>query len=333
MNITYFLLPVFSLLVGFQAQEIGNRLRVIDQPDGFRKNHKFATPLVGGIAIVLPFLAACALQLWQNPDNEYLVALMIAAAGAFLLGFRDDRKRLPASMRLIAGTALVFVSLTIAPVYVVEQFDFSFLSEVMPLHWFSIVFSVLVIVGMKHAMNMVDGMNGLACGICLIWSVFFWFYAPAPIIYIVISWTICLFVTLIFNLSGKLFLGNSGAYASAIITSFLAILIYNTTERTIYADGVVVWFMVPVLDCLRLMVTRIAEGRSPASPDLNHLHHRLLRLLPAKYVLLIYWSLIAVPGAITLVVPSVTPIAVLGVCGIYAMVIILTSHRFATMKN
>ena len=319
-------------MVGIQAQAIGTWLRVIDQPDGFRKTHKFPTPLVGGIAVTVPFLFACALQLWQSSHDTALAALMIATAGAFLLGFRDDRKRLSASVRLIAGAALVIVSLTIAPVFVVEQFDFSFLSEVMPLHWFSIVFSVLVIVGMKHAMNMVDGMNGLACGICLIWSIFFWFYAPPLIIYVVLSWTICLFVTLIFILSGKLFLGNSGAYASAVITSLLAILIYNTTERTLYADVVVVWFIVPALDCLRIMATRIADGRSPASPDLDHLHYRLLRVLPGKYVLLIYWMLIAVPGAITLAIPSIAPIAVLAMCGIYASLLAFTSNWWAERK-
>ena len=77
---------------------------------------------------------------------------------------------------------------------------------------------------------------------------------------------ICIFVTMIFNLRGALFLGDSGAYASGMAISLLTIYVYNTTNGTLHADVVVVWFIVPVLDCLRLIVTRISAKCSLHAP-------------------------------------------------------------------
>ena len=94
MAVAIYLLPAVSLLVGLRAQAIGTWLRVIDHPDGYRKNHSAPIPMVGGIAISVPFLTYCVLQLWKSPDNAIYGALMIAVSGAFLLGYFDDRKPL-----------------------------------------------------------------------------------------------------------------------------------------------------------------------------------------------------------------------------------------------
>ena len=98
------------------------------------------------------------------------------------------------------------------------------------------------------------------------------------------SWRVCLLVTLIFNLRGKLFLGDSGTYATSLTIGLLTVYTYNMTDGRLYADAVVAWFIVPVIDCLRLMAVRALQRRSPMSPDTNHLHHRLQRLIPKRWV-------------------------------------------------
>jgi UDP-GlcNAc:undecaprenyl-phosphate GlcNAc-1-phosphate transferase len=224
---------------------------------------------------------------------------------------------------------LVLVSLAIVPAFVVAQLNFSFLPVTIPLHFLSVIFTVLVVTGLINAINMADGMNGLVCGLCLIWSVFLLFYAPPHIAFILVLLAICTFVTMIFNLRGQIFLGDSGAYASGMAISLLTIYVYNTTSGTLQADVVVVWFIVPVLDCLRLIVARISEHRSPGAPDANHLHHRLLRLLPRWGTLFQYWALVAVPGAFAIAMPSFAPAMVLAVSGIYLGILVLTSDWFA----
>jgi UDP-GlcNAc:undecaprenyl-phosphate GlcNAc-1-phosphate transferase len=328
MSVTYILLPLVSLVICLRAQAISTWLGVIDHPDGTRKTHSAATPLVGGLAVTAPILLACAQLLWGNPDSAVALSLMIAVGGAFLLGFFDDRKPLPVSVRFLAVIALVLVSLAIVPAFVVAHFNFSFLGEAIQLHSFSVIFTVLVAVGMLNAMNMADGVNGLLCGLCLIWSVFLLFYAPPHITPILVLLAVCNFVTMIFNLRGRLFLGDSGAYASGMAISLLTIYVYNTTNGTLHADVVLVWFIVPVLDCLRLIVTRISERRSPASPDTNHLHHRLQRLSPRWAALFQYWALVAVPGAFAIAMPSLAPAMVLTVLGLYLGLLVLTSEWF-----
>ena len=329
MRIADIFLLLVSLAVCFHARTIGTWLKVIDHPDGTRKTHSAATPLVGGLALTAPFLMACAYRLWEGPDSAVAGALMIAVGGAFLVGFLDDRTPTQVRIRILAVIVLVIVSLEIAPAFVVAHFNYSFLDEAIRLHPFSVIFTVLVVVGMLNSMNMADGMNGLLCGLCLIWSVFLLFYAPPQIAPLLVLLAICIFVTMIFNLRGRLFLGDSGAYALGMVIPLLTIYVYNSTSGTLHADVVVVWFIVPVLDCLRLIVTRLSEHRSPGSPDTNHLHHRLQRLLPRWGALFQYWALVAVPGAIAIAMPSLAPVMVATVVGLYIGLLMLTSERFA----
>lgn len=326
MSVAAYLLPLVSLLVGFRARAIGTWLGVMDQPDGARKAHSVATPLVGGLAVTAPFLMACARQLWEVPGIAVNATLMLAVGGAFLVGFFDDRRQIRAGVRTLVVIALVLVSLVIVPAFVVEHFNFSFLHETIALHPISVIFTILVVVGLMNAVNMADGINGLVCGLCLIWTGFLLFYAPADVVSILVLLAFVLFITLVFNLNGLLFLGDSGSYSLGMTISLLTVYIYNTTSGTLHADTVMVWFIVPVLDCLRLIVVRISQHRSPASPDTDHLHHRLRRLLPGWWALICYWMLVAVPGVLAIAIPSLALVAVLAVSGVYLGLIILTSN-------
>ena len=71
----------------------------------------------------------------------------------------------------------------------------------------------------------------------------------------------------------RLFLGDSGAYALSIAIALLVIYVYGVKFSVLPADVVALWFVVPTVDCPRLMITRVLAGRSPFSSDRNHLHH------------------------------------------------------------
>ncbi len=320
-------------MVGLRARAIGRWLSVIDQPGRHHKTHDSPMPLVGGIAVALPVLTYCFLSLWKYPDILINAALIIAMGGGFLMGFLDDRRSLAPLFKLLFGTALVFTSLFVLPALVVEQFDFSFLREPIPLAPFAIALSVLVVVGMMNAINMLDGMNGLAIGLCLIWTLFLLIYAPPEIFTLLVLLSLCLLVSLVFNLAGKLFLGNSGSYALGLAVALLTIYTYNKSAVRLPADVVVVWFIVPVLDCLRIMLTRALQGRSPMSADTDHLHHRLQRWLPKRWVVISIWALVAIPGLAAMVVPSWALVAVLATTGVYAGLVVLSSDRLTARKK
>jgi UDP-GlcNAc:undecaprenyl-phosphate GlcNAc-1-phosphate transferase len=327
MTIATYILPLISLIVGFSALPLGTRLKVMDHPGQLHKTHDRPTPLVGGFAIALPLLVYCGLTLWKNPGSQLYAALLVAVGGAFLMGFFDDRRQLPSLFRLLYGAGLALTSIAILPTFIVPHFDFTFLSAPLWLAPFAIAFSVLVIVGMMNAINMLDGMNGLASGLCLIWVVFLQFYAPPEIFGLVMLLAICLTVTLIFNLRGKLFLGDSGTYATGLAIGLLTVYTYNRTGGRLYADAIVAWFIVPVIDCLRLMVVRALRRRSPMTPDTNHLHHRLQRLLPKRWVVPAIWALVAIPGAVVMAFPPLTLAAVLAQVAIYTGVMTMSRRR------
>lgn len=334
MTLAVVLLPLISLLVGLWALALGRRLGVIDRPDQPHKTHDRPTPLVGGFAIALPLLVYCGLSLWQDPGSRLYAALSVTIGGAFFMGFFDDRRQLPSLFRLAYGAALALTGIAILPAFIVPHFDFTFLAAPLWLAPFAVAFSVLVIVGMMNAINMLDGLNGLASGLCLIWALFLLFYAPPEILPLVALLALCLLVTLVFNLRGKLFLGDSGTYATGLTIGLLTVYTYNMTDGRLYADAVVAWFIVPVIDCLRLMAVRALGRRSPLSPDTDHLHHRLRRLLPKRWVVVAIWAMVAVPGAVAMAFPPSTLPAVLAVSALYTLILILSSdRRLARKKN
>ncbi len=109
-----------------------------------------------------------------------------------------------------------------------------------------------------------------------------------------------LIVTL-FNWRGRLFLGDAGAYAGAALVGFVAILLYNEGVAVgMTAGTAVTWFLIPVLDCLRLAVRRARDGRSPFAADRDHLHHRLEHRFGRRRAVLIYWTIVAIPVGLTL---------------------------------
>lgn len=266
------------------AKPICTSLGILDIPDA-RKTHAQPTPLMGGLALqfaVLPIMVIVALFVvpthWSQP-----VIIVTAAVGAMtLVGLADDRHTLTARDRLLASF-LVFISAAIIDpsTFNVRLLDFEHPAFHLGLGtgWLAVLFTALCCVGLVNAVNMADGKNGLVIGLSLGWLSLLAMRAPAELWSIIGVAGATLLVLFVFNLRGKLFLGDGGAYGIATLIGLLAISIYNTAGshagRSISADELMVLFYAPVLDSFRLTITRVREGRSPMSADRNHLHHHL----------------------------------------------------------
>jgi UDP-GlcNAc:undecaprenyl-phosphate GlcNAc-1-phosphate transferase len=287
---------LFAFLVGRNAMKIGVTLGLLDHPDGARKIHARATPLVGGFAVAGAAVVAAGLVALLTGDMR-LIGLGVAVAMMFLIGAIDDRKHQPPLLRLGAAIAVLLLLLVFAPVFSVGELRFGGISTVWVLPVAAgIAFTLLCLVGLLNAINMADGKNGIVIGFGLIWTVVLAFHAP-PLLWPVLAGTGgALVVTLVYNLRGKLFLGDGGSYALSALYGLAAIFAYNAPGATMMAADTAVLFAIPVFDTVRLMVVRASGGRSPLEGDRDHLHHHLYARIGWPRGLLVYMAMIAVPN-------------------------------------
>lgn len=320
-----FLAAALTLSVCLKAESIGRLLGIMDVPDPEgRKRHRQATPLVGGLAVVLPLIAVALYNGWAT-GIPIFHAYALVLAGGLTLGLLDDRNHLPPSFRLGAAALVAFIGIWMFPAFEIQFLRFTFLDVPIFTQGWGLGFTVLCLVGLQNAVNMADGKNGLVIGLSFIWGVILLFYAPVHLYPLLATLLAGLAITLFFNLQSKLFLGDAGAYALSLAVGLLALYIYNVSFVAVPADMVALWFLIPVIDCVRLMARRMMQRRSPFSPDREHLHHVLLRFMGWDKALIAYLSIVFVPCLLAMWLPGLTLLWAGLVVTVYVMVL-ATAH-------
>ena len=218
-----------------------------------------------------------------------------------IVGILDDRHSLSPRLRLLLSFSIFGIAAYIEPIYNVRVLDFEFPQFGLGLgtRGIAIFFTVLCCVGLVNAVNMADGKNGLVIGLCIGWLALLALRSPPIFLPLIALLMVVLTVLLLYNLNGKLFLGDGGAYGLASAIAVLAIAIYNSpglhVTRAISADGLVLLFIVPVFDSFRLTYKRLRRGQSPMAGDRDHLHHHLQNELGWPAGLIAYWALALLP--------------------------------------
>ena len=293
------LASLMTLIICMYAQPLALIFKVMDFPDSNRKQHQFPTPLIGGLAIALPITGTAIFLAITTELQGFYIALSIATLIAFLIGFADDRFDLSPTIRLFLSFILCLGIFSGDLGLIVGVLHTSFESNLISLRSWGGPLTLLAVVGFIYAFNMTDGLDGLAIGQALIWSILLLIIGSHELNWFLITLAAILIITLYFNLTKRLFLGDSGAYAISIIFAIMFIYSYNNVTF-VTADMVLLWVLIPVFDCLRLLITRVARGTSPLSPDNNHLHHYLARLLPHSIVVPTILTFIATGGLLTI---------------------------------
>jgi len=251
-----------------------DRLHLIDLPDG-RKIHEGAIPRVGGIAIVAGTFAAALLFL---PDRAEIISYLFGALIIFAFGVVDDRLDLDYRVKFfgqIAG-ALVLVlggdlCLTRVP----------FVYGAVMTAWVGIPLTVIVIVAVTNAINLSDGMDGLAGGTSLVAAGALGYLAYLGDDRHVALLALCLIgATLGFlrynTFPARVFMGDGGSQFLGFSVAALSILLIERSNTAISPLVPLLILAMPITDTLYVMTRRIRAGVSPFAPDRQHLHHRLL---------------------------------------------------------
>ena len=323
---------VITLVICAFARPIARRLAILDHPDGDRKLHAGAVPMVGGIAVTAALATWAAARLLTGvaaPAGMELV-ILLSVGGVAVLGFIDDQRMISPSARLILLGIFAATALRLDPLL--------FVKGVRTLCWGWIPFTPIVsvalfvsaLVGFSSAVNMADGMTGLVLSLICIWSVCLVLrggsVAGAAELLGAAS-----FVTLLFNAGGKLFLGDCGAFALAFTLGLFAIDCHN--QGRLPLETAVAWFCIPVLDCIRLIPMRLWRGRSPFQPDRLHIHHRIAARVGGNAGVLIYAGFVGLSSLICAVRPDVSVEAILVSVALYTAFILADALAPETMQR
>ena len=290
---------LYSALVVIFCNKIALRLGVVDHPGAQEhKSHAAPTPLVGGLVALPPAIAILLLQFYQegmpSTHGASYLALAFATLASLIVGFLDDRRHIPALLRLIICSGIFGVAISIRPEFVVYALDIQGIGLKIELGLLAIPFSVFCLLAFQNAVNMADGRNGLVGGLAIIWLLALLSYGWHPLTLAMVSLIIGMFIALGANLGGRLFLGDAGTYGIGAFLGLATIWIHRSNIG-LYTIDVVVMFMIPVLDMARLFVFRVLAGRHPFSADHEHLHHYLDKSIGWMIGRKIYYALVALP--------------------------------------
>ncbi len=247
-----------------------------DRP-GPRKVHATPVPRVGGIAMACGMLAPLLLAAEPGPS---LTGLLLGIVVLLVFGVWDDRVELGYRAKfagqILAVVLCVFVgdirieSITLDARYPLPE----------PL---SAVLTVVFLIGVTNAVNLSDGLDGLAGGMALLCSCAIALLAAAAGGVLVVTVALisagAILGFLRFNTHpARIFMGDSGSQVLGFTMGALAILLTQGDRTAMSAALPLLLIGMPILDTLSVMGRRIREGRSPFAADRSHLHHRLLAL-------------------------------------------------------
>jgi UDP-GlcNAc:undecaprenyl-phosphate GlcNAc-1-phosphate transferase len=289
-----------TLAVCLYAEPLSRRLRVVDYPDGGRKGHAAPTPLIGGIAIMVPLALYCATVLLADPgsDSRLHLAILLCGLGVGVMGFMDDQAPVSPRSRFVLLIIFAAMAFFIDPALLGDKLLWN--GDAFPIPAWA--FGVLIIigqVGLVSSINMADGMNGLVPTLYLVWFLALALITGGAVQDTALLVSAMLTVTLMFNARGRLFLGDCGTFAISFVLGILVIAAHN--QGALSFDQMLLWFFIPIADCLRLIWARLWRGRSPFLGDNNHFHHRLIRRFGQTAAFAIYAAtVVAGVAAVTL---------------------------------
>jgi len=281
---------LISHFVLIKRDKIATYLNLIDKPDNYRKIHKNYVPMVGGIYIFLStFLFFLLFNiLIDNYQARFILSFLSILTSLFIIGLLDDILKISSLTRIFLVLIATLLSCSLTKDFQINSIYLSFFKPDIPIN-INIFFTVFCILVFNIATNLSDGTNGVTASINLVWLIFFSFLIfnfDKNFNLIILLVIINLLIFIIYNLKSKCFLGSAGCNVLTGITAFTAIYLNNLGK--VYSDTIFIFFLIPGLDMCRVIISRILEKKNPFSPDRNHLHHLLEKIINKNLVFLIY---------------------------------------------
>jgi len=293
-----FILTIGAFIIGFLLVmmsippiiRVANAKRLFE-PFEERKIHNRVVPPMGGIAIFIGFTLSSIIATDGISFDalKYIIASVIIM---FFIGLKDDLMNISARKKLMVQIFAAVILITLGNVRFTHLHGILGTDEIG--YVTSLILSIFAMVVIINAFNLIDGIDGLASGLAMLAATAFgiWFFIAGNIQFAILSFALVgslagFFIYNVFGHRNKLFMGDTGSLIiglviSALVVKFNEFNVDNSIQYSIGAAPAVSFAIisVPLIDTLRVMTIRILNKKSPFVADNNHIHHRLLKLVP-----------------------------------------------------
>lgn len=268
---------------------VANAKKLFDVPNHRSANQEKVIPNLGGIAIFSGFYISTIISL-EGFDINKIIGLLLTSLIMFLIGLKDDTMGLSAYKKLIGQLFVALYLVTLCNIRFTNLHGIFGINEIS--YSLSMFISVITIIGLINAFNLIDGIDGLAAGIgtviSSIYGLFFLYFGQLE--YSIVSFSItgaliAFFFYNVFGKANKIFMGDTGSLTIGVIFAVLTIWfnelipISNISNPIWTSPAISLSIMiVPVVDTIRVFYIRLSQKRSPFTPDMNHIHHQLIKI-------------------------------------------------------
>lgn len=290
--LTYLLTPA--------VRALSFKIGAIDVPHDDRRMHDRPIPQAGGLAVFISFIITTFVF---SPLTSEMIAIWTGGAILIVVGVLDDIYDLNAWIKLIvqiaAAVTVILQGVIIDGIYLFDKYiDFGI---------FAYPLTVLWIVVLVNAFNLIDGLDGLSSGMCAISCITLICVAlmygnwSQALIAAVLFGTCCGFLPYNFH-PARIFIGDTGAYFLGFVLAVISIEGVFKISAVISFLLPVMIFALPLLDVVLSFFRRIISGKAPFSSDKKHLHHRLIALgLSQRHAVLVMYAVSGLFGLIAII--------------------------------
>lgn len=310
-----YILAVISILISAAftpfVKRIAVKLDVIDIPKDSRRVHNKPIPLLGGLAIYLSFIITLILNKGElsSPEKGLIFGATVIVIGGFIDDKYDIKPWCKLLFQILAALILIYFGIRITiitnPVSSIYQY--------IHIGMLSIPLTIIWVVGITNAMNLIDGLDGLAAGIALIAGITLSIIAvlngrnEAAMVTIIFTGAILGFLPYNFN-PASIFMGDTGAQLLGFMLAAISIEGAIKSAAVFPIAVPILAFGIPIYDTLFAVIRRKINGKPIMSADKGHLHHRLLDMgLNQKQAVLIMYIISAILGSFSIIAAEINP--------------------------
>lgn len=278
------------MLIHPQVMKFAKRRNIVDNPDA-RKLQQNPVPVMGGVAVFFGLVSGlCTATLFF--DVNALLPMFIAISVMLCVGVADDVSGLSPWLRFAIEIIMVLMMMFVTDISLNNLHGLWGYWD-LP-NWLSIPLTVVAVVGMINATNLIDGVDGLSSGFCILASLIFGvlFIKAGDTLMVLLSLLsigslLPFFFHNVFGMKTKMFIGDGGSLMMGVVMSSYVVTAISSGNICggYFAEsglGLVPFTLavmcVPVFDTVRVMAIRIIRHTSPFHPDKTHLHHLFIEL-------------------------------------------------------